>query len=147
MKKILFVLASLLILGGLCSLWGNVSHSKALKELNELKVTAENASPTKVTLRFSHPNLSTLKKYRVTDDCYFILKSNGNRPIYLDSVEFKPDDSLTMDSDLTATLDKSWEHTYGPLEPGDYVLGLIIREKTLFRTNTLKSIHVNIQIP
>lgn len=137
----------LLIIGGSYSLWGNATKSKALKELAELKVTTENVSSTKVTLHFTHPNPSVLKKYRVADDCYFILKENGNRPSYLDSVEYKEDGSLTINADSTAIYDKSWEHLYGPLKPGEYVLGLVIREKNFFKTRTLKSIHVDIQIP
>lgn len=147
MKKILFILVSLLILGGLCSLWDSESNSRARKELYDLKVTAENVSPTKATLRFTHPNPSILKKYSIEDDCYFILKENGNKPSYLESVKYKEGGSLTINADSTVTYDKSWEHLYGELEPGEYVLGIFISKQSFFKTRILRSIHVDIQIP
>lgn len=147
MKKILFFLLCFLTLCGSYFLWDRVTESKSFKELDGLIVTAENVSPTKATLRLKHPDSSVLKKYRIADDCYFILKEEGTGPSYLDSAEFKEDGPVTMMPDLTAVYDKSWEHLYGSLEQGEYILGIVIKEKNFFKTRTLRVMHVDIQVP
>lgn len=150
MKKQLFRVLFFLIICAAYLLWNKTTALKSDKDFDKLKITVENVSSTKATLKFTHPDSSVLKNYRIMDDCYFILKKTGFHPNYVknfDATKLKKDAALTVNSDSSAICEKNWEHLYGTLDSGEYMMGIAIGEKKFFKTRNFRPIRVKIQIP
>ncbi|MHC1750591.1 MAG: hypothetical protein AB9856_20160 [Cellulosilyticaceae bacterium] len=152
-KKLIILLIILLVVLGLYAgyiSWNNRLGDKAKQNFKNLTITAENISPTKATLRFTHSDPEILAKYRILDDCIFIFKETSTPIEYLkdfDRADFKEMTALKLNADSNAVYEKDWEHLYGSLKPGKYSMGIYIIQNGLLRETFPDLRFIQIEIP